>query len=61
MPQYVIGHERRRERIAMALDDAPGLFLVGNALGGVGVPDCVRLAKETAKRIAARALAGMDG
>jgi protoporphyrinogen/coproporphyrinogen III oxidase len=52
MPQYVVGHQQRRHRLAAALDDGEGLFLVGNAFDGVGIPDCVRLAKQTAKDIA---------
>lgn len=55
MPQYVVGHEQRRRRILSALDDAPGLFFTGNALDGVGIPDCIRLAKQTAKQLAADA------
>jgi protoporphyrinogen/coproporphyrinogen III oxidase len=51
MPQYVVGHEQRRQRIAAALENAPGLSLTGNVLEGVGIPDCVRSAKQTAKRI----------
>jgi protoporphyrinogen/coproporphyrinogen III oxidase len=51
MPQYVVGHEPRRRRIWEALDDVPGLFLTGNAYDGVGIPDCIESAKQTAKRI----------
>ena len=54
MPQYIVGHEQRRERISAALEGAPGLFLTGNAFEGVGIPDCVRLAKQTAKRLRPR-------
>jgi len=53
MPQYVVGHAERRREIARMLDATPGLYLVGNAYDGVGIPDCVSLAKETAKRITA--------
>jgi oxygen-dependent protoporphyrinogen oxidase len=52
MPQYVVGHARRYRRISEALDDAPGLSLTGNAYSGVGIPDCIELAKQTAKRFA---------
>jgi oxygen-dependent protoporphyrinogen oxidase len=45
MPQYVVGHEARRKRIAVLVEDEPGLYLVGNAYEGVGIPDCIRLAK----------------
>lgn len=51
MPQYVVGHGRRRWHIAQALDHCPGLYLVGNAYDGVGIPDCVRMAKQTANAI----------
>jgi protoporphyrinogen/coproporphyrinogen III oxidase len=53
MPQYAVGHADRLFQIAKRLDHCSGLFLVGNAYHGIGVPDCVQMAKETAKRIAA--------
>jgi protoporphyrinogen/coproporphyrinogen III oxidase len=51
MPQYVLGHKQRCRRIWSELAERPGLHLVNNAFDGVGVPDCVRLAKQTAKAI----------
>lgn len=54
MPQYIVGHAERLRRIAAVLGGLPGLHLAGNAYHGVGIPDCVRLAKETAKRIQGR-------
>jgi oxygen-dependent protoporphyrinogen oxidase len=51
MPQYVVGHEARRQKIEGYLSDAAGLHLVGNSYSGVGIPDCVRLAEKTAKLI----------
>jgi protoporphyrinogen/coproporphyrinogen III oxidase len=56
MPQYVVGHRARVHRIQAALEHLPGLHLIGNAYDGVGIPDCVRLAKQTAKRIGASRL-----
>ena len=53
MPQYIVGHNTRRNRIREFVAARPGLALVGNAYEGVGVPDCVRLA-----RIAAGSVAG---
>jgi oxygen-dependent protoporphyrinogen oxidase len=58
MPQYVVGHEARWHRIEEQLRNHPGLQLVGNAYDGVGIPDCVRLAKDAALRIARRAKRG---
>lgn len=53
MPQYVVGHSARQKRIAGLLSQFPGLHLTGNAYEGVGIPDCVRLAKRTAEAILA--------
>jgi len=45
MPLYVVGHNARRNRIRELAAAHPGLALVGNAYDGVGIPDCVRLAR----------------
>jgi oxygen-dependent protoporphyrinogen oxidase len=54
MPQYIVGHADRYRRIGRHLQDLPGLYLTSNAFDGVGVPDCVRLAKETANSLISR-------
>ena len=51
MPQYVVGHAARVARIFRHLADYPGLFLAGNAFDGVGIPDCLRRAREIAQHI----------
>jgi oxygen-dependent protoporphyrinogen oxidase len=51
MPQYVVGHSKRVQKIFAHLADNPGLFLAGNAFDGVGIPDCVRRAREIAQHI----------
>ena len=56
MPQYVVGHSKRIHNIFEQLANYPGLFLVGNAYDGVGVPDCLRHARETAQHICARSV-----
>lgn len=53
MPQYVVGHRKRQERITEALKARPRLHLVGNAYEGVGIPDCIRLAKNVAHAVKA--------
>jgi protoporphyrinogen/coproporphyrinogen III oxidase len=49
MPQYHVGHRALVRRIEAALP--PGVHLVGNAYSGVGVPDCIRIAKQVATKI----------
>jgi protoporphyrinogen/coproporphyrinogen III oxidase len=51
MPQYVVGHADRCNRIRELVTNLAGLYLAGNAYSGVGIPDCVRLGKETANQI----------
>jgi oxygen-dependent protoporphyrinogen oxidase len=51
MPQYVVGHAQRVTNIFTHLAEWPGLFLGGNAYDGVGIPDCVRRAREIAQHI----------
>jgi oxygen-dependent protoporphyrinogen oxidase len=51
MPQYEVGHEERVRAIRRDLAD--GVFVVGSAYDGVGIPDCVRAAGETADRVLA--------
>jgi protoporphyrinogen/coproporphyrinogen III oxidase len=56
MPQYVLGHPKRLERIDAALERHPGLALAGAAYRGVGIPDCIASGEEAARSVA-RALA----
>ena len=51
MPQYTVGHAARMQLIEDMLKDFSGLHLVGNAYYGLGIPDCIRMAKEVAARI----------
>jgi oxygen-dependent protoporphyrinogen oxidase len=53
MPQYTVGHKKRVEIVEEMLRDFPGLHVAGNAYYGVGIPDCVRMAKQVAGRITA--------
>lgn len=58
MPQYTIGHAARIELVEGMLRDLPGLHLAGNSYYGIGMPDCVRLARVIAERIANECLRG---
>lgn len=54
MPQYVVGHETRRKKIIDLTEATPGLSLAGSYLAGVGIPDCIQLARQTAEAIELR-------
>ncbi|MBA3377227.1 MAG: protoporphyrinogen oxidase [Actinobacteria bacterium] len=60
MPQYVLGHPERLERIESALADFPGLALAGAAYRGVGIPDCIHSGEEAARTLA-ESMAGVAG
>ncbi len=50
-PQPVVGHLARLARIESRLADFPRLLLASSALGGVGIPDCIRRAETAARNI----------
>ena len=51
MPQYVMGHPERLERIEATLAELPGLAVAGAAYRGVGIPDCIHSGEEAAQSI----------
>ena len=51
MPQYLVGHGQRVERIESLLGQHPRLALAGNAYRGVGLPDCVHSGEQAAERV----------
>jgi len=53
MPQYTVGHLERLAALEAALRPFPGLQLVGASYRGVGIPDLIRQARETAERLCA--------
>ena len=52
--QPLVGHAARVARIRGALAAHPGLEVAGAAYDGVGIPDCIRSAREVAARTVAR-------
>lgn len=48
LPQYAVGHLDRMARLETLATNFPGLYLVGNAYHGVGLPDMVRMGREAA-------------
>jgi oxygen-dependent protoporphyrinogen oxidase len=53
MPQYMVGHTQLIASIREAMVADATLKLIGNGLDGVGIPQCVRLARQTAEQFAA--------
>lgn len=51
-PQYAVGHHERMDALDAVLPD--GVHLTGSAYRGIGIPDCVNQAKQTAAQVAAR-------
>jgi oxygen-dependent protoporphyrinogen oxidase len=60
MPQYVLGHPAKLERIESALERHTGLGLAGAAYRGVGIPDCIASGERAAEAVT-RALARVPG
>ncbi|HTC95607.1 MAG TPA: protoporphyrinogen oxidase [Terriglobales bacterium] len=53
MPQYEVGHLERVACIEHLRKNVPGVYLIGNAYRGVGVPDCIREGRDAAEKILA--------
>jgi oxygen-dependent protoporphyrinogen oxidase len=53
MAQYPVGHIERVEEMESRTAAIPGLHLAGNAYRGIGIPDCIRMGRDAAQRIAA--------
>ena len=54
MPQYTLGHVERLEQMDVLLEPHRGLHLTGASYRGIGIPDCIRDAGETASKVVAR-------
>lgn len=52
MAQYTVGHAERQKKLDARMQSHPWLHLVGNGYHGIGIPDCIRLGKQAAERIA---------
>ncbi len=51
IPQYVVGHSARIQRIEREAEKLPGLFLNSNAYKGIGLNDCVANSKIIAEKV----------
>ncbi|MGD9848823.1 MAG: protoporphyrinogen oxidase, partial [Desulfuromonas sp.] len=56
IPQYLVGHADRLQRLRQLLQPLTGLYLTGNAYEGIGLNDCVangaRVAEELLQQLA---------
>ena len=50
-PQYHVGHLSRVAEIEKSAALHPGFFLTGSPYHGVGIPDCIHQAEQTADRL----------
>lgn len=55
LPQYEVGHLERIAKLEELVAQIPGLHLLGNSYRGVGIPDLIRDARATARKIVAAA------
>jgi len=51
MPQFPVGHRLRLDSLLQRLENHPGLFVAGTAIGAVGIPDCVSSGERAARRV----------
>jgi oxygen-dependent protoporphyrinogen oxidase len=51
IPQYLVGHSERVEKIECALGCLPGLHLGGNAYYGIGINDCTARSEILGKKV----------
>ncbi|MCY3594903.1 MAG: protoporphyrinogen oxidase [Bacteroidota bacterium] len=54
LPQYTLGHVGRIKKIREITSSHSGLYLAGNYLDGVGIPDCIRNGIHAADQIISR-------
>jgi oxygen-dependent protoporphyrinogen oxidase len=52
MPQFLVGHRDRLDRVRTLLQGHPGLHVAGAAYGGVGLPDCIASGEAAAQAFA---------
>lgn len=57
MPQYTLGHQERVGEIFSRVEALDGVSLCGNGYRGIGLPDCIALGEDAARR-ALRARSG---
>jgi protoporphyrinogen/coproporphyrinogen III oxidase len=52
MAQYPVGHAVRLAELEARIATLPGIHLAGNAYQGIGIPDCIRMGRAAAEKVA---------
>jgi oxygen-dependent protoporphyrinogen oxidase len=52
MAQYPVGHAARLAELKARMATLSGIHLAGNAYQGIGIPDCIRMGRAAAEKIA---------
>jgi len=56
LPQYEVGHPERVAKMEELLAGLPGTHIIGNSFYGVGIPDCIKSARQAVEKITSAAL-----
>jgi oxygen-dependent protoporphyrinogen oxidase len=56
IPQYTLGHQERCRAVEAVTERHPGLYITGNAFGGISVNDCIANSYRLAEKIVAEVL-----
>jgi len=56
LPQYEIGHLEHVAEMEKLLHELPGVHIAGNSLYGIGIPDCIRSARQAVESITSSVL-----
>jgi oxygen-dependent protoporphyrinogen oxidase len=51
MPQYETGHLERVAEMEKMLAGLPGVQIIGNSFYGIGIPDCIKSARQAVEKI----------
>jgi protoporphyrinogen/coproporphyrinogen III oxidase len=56
LPQYHTGHLQRVAEMEKLLQKLPGIHIIGNSFYGIGIPDCIRSARQAVEAVTSSAL-----
>jgi len=56
LPQYHTGHLQRVAEMEKLLQKLPGIYIIGNSFYGIGIPDCIRSARQAVEVVTSSVL-----